>query len=124
MKDGIRALLTRHLPDYEVRTVARLGEGWDNVGYEVNGELIVRASREADPARRSASTRREAELLAVVREFSTLPVPRPIFADVEAGVLAYLKLPGLPLSEQSVAEPAWLAATLGRFLSRLHRVPV
>jgi hypothetical protein len=42
--DEIHALLTRHLPNHEVRSVAKLGEGLDNVAYEVNGELIVRRS--------------------------------------------------------------------------------
>ncbi len=124
VKDEIRASLARHLPGYEVCSVARLGEGLDNVSYEVNGELIIRASKETDPARRSESTRREADLLAVVAELSTLPFPRPIFADIEAGVLAYAKLPGLPLMEHPVAEPARLAAPLGGFLSRLHQAPV
>ena len=88
------------------------------------GALIIRASKETDPASRSESTRREADLLAVVAELSTLPVPEPIFADLEAGVLAYVKLPGLPLIDHPVAEPARLAAPLGRFLSRLHQAPV
>ena len=45
MKDEIRASLARHLPGYEVCSVATLGEGLDNVSYEVNGELIIRASK-------------------------------------------------------------------------------
>ncbi len=85
MIDEIRASLTRHLPSYEVRSIAKLGEGSDNVVYEVNGELIVRVSKETDPVSRSESTRREAGLLAVVAELSTLPVPEPIFTDIEAG---------------------------------------
>ena len=59
MTDEIRALLARHLTGHEVRSVTRLGEGLDNAAYEVNGELIVRASKEADPTRRSEATRRE-----------------------------------------------------------------
>lgn len=124
MIDEIRASLTRLLPGYEVRSIARLGDGSDNVAYEVNGELIVRASKQTDPVSRSRSTRREADLLAAVAEFSTLPVPEPIFVDIEAGVLAYPKLPGLPLMEHQVAQPARLAPSLGGFLSRLHRAPV
>jgi hypothetical protein len=40
----IRAVLTRHLPGYEIRSLAKLGAGLDNVVYEVNGELVVRLS--------------------------------------------------------------------------------
>jgi aminoglycoside phosphotransferase (APT) family kinase protein len=122
--DEIRDLLSRRLPGYEVGSVAKLGEGLDNAAYEVNGELIVRVSREPAPDRRSASTRREADLLAAVHEFSPLPVPEPIFADAEAGVLAYFKLPGIPLMEHPVADPAKLAPALGGFVGRLHRTPV
>lgn len=124
MIDDIRSLLTCHLPHYEVHSIARLGEGLDNVAYEVNGELIVRGSKETDPASRSESTRRERDLMSVVSELSPLPVPEPVFADIEAGVLAYFKLPGLPLLERPVNEPARLAFYLGRFLSRLHAAPV
>jgi aminoglycoside phosphotransferase (APT) family kinase protein len=99
----IRALLPRHLPGYEVRSMAKLGEGSDNVSYEVNGELIVRASKDTNPTSRSESTQREADLLAVVAELSTLPVPEPIFARIEAGVLAYVKLSGVPLIDHPVA---------------------
>jgi aminoglycoside phosphotransferase (APT) family kinase protein len=121
--DEIRALLARHLTGHEVRSVTKLGEGLDNAAYEVNGELIVRASKEADPVRRSEATRREVELLAAVAGLSTLSVPKPVFADAEAGVIAYPKLPGLPLMDHPVSEPARLAPALGRFLDRLHRVP-
>ena len=122
--DEIRASLTRHLPGYEVRSLAKLGEGSGNVVYEVNGELIVRASKETDPASRSESAQREAKLLAVVAELSTLPVPEPVFADIEAGVLAYVKLPGLPLIDHPVAQPSRLAAPLGDFLNHLHQGPL
>jgi aminoglycoside phosphotransferase (APT) family kinase protein len=122
--DEICALLIRQMPSYQVRYIAKLGEGLDNAAYEVNGELIIRASKETNPASRSESTQREADLLAVVAELSTLPVPEPVFADIEAGVLAYFKLSGVPLMEHPVAEPARLAPALSGFLSRLHRAPL
>ena len=124
MIDKIRALLNRNLPGYQVRSVAKLGEGLDNAAYEVNGELIVRASKEVDPERRIKSTRCEADLLAVVSGLSPLPVPEPVFADLEAGVLTYFKLPGVPLIDHPMAEPTRLAPNLGGFLGCLHRAPV
>jgi aminoglycoside phosphotransferase (APT) family kinase protein len=124
VSNEIRALLARHLPGYEVELVAWLGEGLDNVSYEVNAELIVRKSKEPDPALRGEATRRQADLLAAVAELSTLPVPEPIFADPGAGVLAYPKLSGVPLMDHPVPEPARLAPALGGFLGRLHRIPL
>lgn len=123
MLDVVRASLARGLPGYEIRSLAGLGEGLDHAAYEVNGALIVRASKEADPVLRAAATRREADLLAAVAGFSTLPVPEPIFADPEAGVLAYAKLPGLPMMDHPVSEPSRLAPVLGGFLDGLHRAP-
>jgi aminoglycoside phosphotransferase (APT) family kinase protein len=118
------ALLARHLPGHDVRSVRALGEGLDNAAYEVNGELILRKSKEADPALRAEATRREAALLAAVAGISTFPVPEPIFADAEAGFLAYRKLPGVPLIDHPLAEPARLALCLGGFLGSLHRAPL
>jgi aminoglycoside phosphotransferase (APT) family kinase protein len=122
--DEIRALLVHHLPGYEVRSITGLGEGLDNAAYEVNGELIVRASKETDPAVRHQATQREAQLLAVVTGLSTQPVLEPVFVDAEAGLLGYRKLPGFPLIDHPVAQPARLAPALGGFLSRLHRAPL
>jgi aminoglycoside phosphotransferase (APT) family kinase protein len=113
--DEIRASLPRQLPGYEVRSIDKLGEGSENAVYEVNGGLIIRVSKQPDPASRSESTRREADLLAAVAELSTLPVPEPVFADIEVGVLAYVKLPGLPLMEHTVAEPARLGGAPWHF---------
>ncbi len=124
MTDEIRTLLTHHLPGYEVRSVAGLGEGLNNAAHEVNGELIVRTSKEPDPAKRAASTRREADLLAAVTRISTLPVPEPGFSDPEAGVIAYFKLPGVPLIDHPVSVPARLAPDLGELLGCLHQTPL
>ncbi|MBT2234122.1 phosphotransferase [Nonomuraea sp. NEAU-A123] len=116
MIGDIRALLARHLPDVEVRSLTESGQGLDNEVYEVNGELIVRGSRAVDPV----ATRREVELLAAVRALATVAVPEVVFADYEQGVLAYRKLPGEPLNLHPVPDPALLAAPLGRLLSALH----
>jgi len=120
MTHEIQTLLARHLPGYEVWSVTEAGQGLDNAAHEVNGELIVRTSKESDPALRADYTRREADLLTAVAGISTLPVPEPVFVDPEAGAIAYRKLPGLPLITHPVTEPALLAPDLGRFLSRLH----
>ena len=124
MIEAVRASLARHLPDVEVRSITALGEGMDNVAYEVNGSLVVRASKVKDASDRAAATRREAALLAVVAEVATLPVPAPRFADVDAGVMAYPKLPGRSLMTTPVVAPQRLAAPLGAFLRRLHAIPI
>jgi aminoglycoside phosphotransferase (APT) family kinase protein len=124
MIDEVRQALARHLPDGGSGTVVVLGEGVDHVAYDIDGDLIARWSKEPDPARRAAATRREADLLTAVAEWSTLPVPTPLVTDPDAGVLVYRKLAGVPLLEHPVAAPERLAGPLGTFLSRLHQAPL
>jgi aminoglycoside phosphotransferase (APT) family kinase protein len=120
----VRSVVVAHLPHYRVDSVVRLGEGLDNLAYEVNGELIVRVSKRPDPARLA----NEARLLAAVAAVSPLPVPEPAFTVAEPGCLAYFKLPGVPLLDlprhQRSAHGTSIAATLGELLTALHAVPV
>ncbi|MFC6083263.1 phosphotransferase family protein [Sphaerisporangium aureirubrum] len=119
--DVVRA----HLPGVPARSVALLGEGMDNVAYEVGGELVVRYGK--DPSARVDLIARETGLLRVVAEISPLPVPTPVFTDLGRGCWAYAKLPGVPLlslpPSARAARTTAIAAVLGGFLAALHAVP-
>ncbi|HYH11744.1 MAG TPA: phosphotransferase, partial [Thermomicrobiales bacterium] len=115
-------LVTRYLPGYAVERVALIGEGLDNIAFEVNGELIVRRSKVDDSDERAESIRREAGLLALVARSVSLPVPGIAFGDPESGALAYWKLPGVPLSRLDMPVTDPFGPALGRFLSDLHRM--
>jgi aminoglycoside phosphotransferase (APT) family kinase protein len=116
------------LPWLTLDSVVPLGEGLDNLAFEVNGELIVRFGKEPDPARRAERVLREARLLAAVAEFSPLAVPEPVFTAAEEGCLAYRKLPGVPLltldEPRRQARAASVGAALGDLLGALHTAPV
>ncbi|MCX4577152.1 phosphotransferase [Streptomyces sp. NBC_01571] len=124
----VRSVVVTHMLDYRIESVVPVGEGLDNLAYEVNGELIVRFSKEPDPARRTALVGREARLLAAVAGISPLPVPEPTFTVAEQGCLAYPKLPGTSLLDMSrhqrSAHGTSIAATLGELLTALHTVSV
>ncbi|MGW3910250.1 phosphotransferase family protein [Streptomyces sp. NPDC005070] len=124
----VRGVVVAHMRDYRIDSVVPLGEGLDNLAYEVNGELVVRFSKEPDPARRTALVGHEARVLAAVAGISPLPVPEPTFAVAEQGCLAYRKLPGAPLLDmprhQRSAHATSIAATLGELLTALHAVPI
>ncbi len=124
----IEAVVAAHLPGRRVGSVVPLGEGQDNVAYEVDGELIVRFSKEADLEEQAAAVTGEARLLSAVAEVSPIPVPVPLFTIADQGCLAYSKLPGLPLIDLSparrTARSGSIAAVLGGFLTALHQVPV
>ena len=116
------------MPGYRVDSVVLLGEGEDNVAFQVNDELIVRFGKESDPADRAGRVRDEGRLLAAVADVSPLAVPKPTFTVAEQGCLAYFKLPGLPLIDADPRQRALhidsIAAELGGFLGALHAVPV
>ncbi|MEU8074836.1 phosphotransferase [Catellatospora citrea] len=124
----VRAVIAAHLPGHRIRSVVELGSGLDNVAYEVDGELVVRFSREPDPVLRAALVEREARLLAAVAEVCPLPVPEPVFTAPESGCLAYTRLPGVPLAElprqQWSAHGASIAGVLGGLLDALQTTPV
>jgi aminoglycoside phosphotransferase (APT) family kinase protein len=125
---AVRRLVAAHLPGFQVDSVVAVGEGTDHLAFEVDGELIVRWTKEPDAAVRAARVDREARLLAAVAAISPLPVPEPSFRVPEQGVLAYRKLPGLPLLDlpqrQRSAHASAVAATLGELLTALHTAPV
>ena len=124
MGDEVRTLVERLLPGRGARRVARLGGGLDHESHEVDGELVVRRRRDGDPAERAAAVRREAALLEVVAGVSPLPVPAVVIADPASGVLVLRKLPGRPLLDRPLADPAPLVAPLAGFLRALHATPV
>lgn len=105
-----------HIPDYQVDSVVQFGEGQDNITYEVNGELIVRLSKESDPARRAAR----------VNHFSSTPSPwtvrpgRPLLASVKTDVNDVL--PALSANRPSCARPPTSPAysASGERFCRLH----
>jgi aminoglycoside phosphotransferase (APT) family kinase protein len=122
--EAVHELLARHLPARDVRAITRLGEGLDHVAWDVDGELVIRQGKEPDRAGRHRHVLREEGVLRLAAQLSPLPVPEVVFTDAEAGVLAYLRLPGVPLSEFPVADPGPLALALGRFTGMLHRAPL
>jgi aminoglycoside phosphotransferase (APT) family kinase protein len=127
-RQRVAEVVAEQLPGYRVDSVVPAGEGLDNLAYEVNGELIVRFSKEPDQVTRAALVNQEARLLAAVAEVSPLPVPVPTFTAADRGCLAYRKLPGVPLLELPAAKRAAhatsVAATLGELLAKLHADPV
>lgn len=106
---AIAALLARALPAHAGRAIVPLGRGGDHRAYLVGDELVVRVG--ADDARR------EAALLAAVAAVAPIAVPAPVLA--EDGVLAYPRLPGVPLLGVPAATRAALAAVVGDALGAL-----
>jgi aminoglycoside phosphotransferase (APT) family kinase protein len=105
-----------------------LGEGLGNLTYVVNGELVIRFSKEPEQIRRAELIHTETRLLAVVAKMSPLPVPEPVFTDPGRGWWAYAKIPGVPLLNLPLrwrlVHARAAGATLGGFLAALHAAPL
>lgn len=105
-----------------------LGEGWDNVAYLVNDELIFRF-----PRRQMAVPLLEKEhrLLPALAPQLPLAIPVPeLFGRADAGpypwpFLGYRRLAGVTACRANLdeSERHALAAPLGRFLAALHAFP-
>ena len=104
----------RHAPELADADIRELGSGLDHGAFLV-GELVVRVSRAAAPSK-------EPDLLALVAQHVSIPVPSPRFVDSEQGVLAYPLLPGRPLLGRMA--PPGAAARLGHFLRELHAIDI
>jgi aminoglycoside phosphotransferase (APT) family kinase protein len=102
-----------------------LDEGTDHVAYEKDG-TIVRFSKEEDAQLRAHEVRREAAILAAVREVATIPTPGPVLSQPAEGFLAYPKVPGIPLAHLPLPwhVPPGFAPAIGAFLGRLHAFPL
>jgi aminoglycoside phosphotransferase (APT) family kinase protein len=102
-----------HAPKLRELKIVELGGGLDSTAYAA-GDLVIRV------AAAGYDVAREARLLEIVATRVPVPIPRPLFADVDAGVLGYERIPGEPLLGRSA--PAGTAGRLGGFLRDLHAI--
>lgn len=104
--------LRAHAPELLDAEVAELGHGLDNTAFVV-GDLVLRVAE-------GGGVGREARLLEALGPHVSIPIPTPRFADEDAGVLGYVRIPGRPLLGRE--PPAGAARRLGRLLRELHSV--
>ena len=99
-----------HAPHLQHEDLVLLGAGEDNTAFRC-GDLVVRVAN-------GRSTEEEEQLLLLLGPRVSIPVPAPLIADEDLGVLAYPLLPGRPLLGR--VPPPGAARRLGVFLSELH----
>jgi aminoglycoside phosphotransferase (APT) family kinase protein len=107
-----RRAVRAHAPELLDVEIVELGRGLDNTTFAA-GDLVLRVAE-------GRNVGREARLLEAVAAEVSIPIPTPLFADDDAGVLAHERVPGEPLLGRSPAPGA--AARLGRFLRELHGI--
>ncbi|HVF53108.1 MAG TPA: phosphotransferase [Actinomycetota bacterium] len=124
LEDLARSLIAEQFPEFELRSLRYLGEGWDNIVWLANEEFAFRFPR------------REIAVRGVEREIGVLPqlaphlpvaIPQPRFVGQPSDRFAWPFyggpiLPGGELPEVGLGEDARrnLAPAIGSFLRTLH----
>lgn len=116
-----RALVERHAPALEIKSLVTVEQGWDSVVVEVNDDWIFRIPRRAQVAE---SLQLEVALLPELGPRLPIPVPRfeIVGGDDPVELVGYRKLHGSPLDVALAegADPSALARQVGAFLAALH----
>jgi aminoglycoside phosphotransferase (APT) family kinase protein len=125
-KDLAAALIVERFPEFAPATIELLGEGWDNVAYQVNSDFIFRFPRRAIAVE---LIELEYRALSHIATEVSLPIPVPLFfgqptEDYPWPFSGYRKLVGstgcsVDLNE---SERIALAKPLAQFLASLHSV--
>jgi aminoglycoside 2''-phosphotransferase len=120
-------VICRCFPDFQVRSISYLAEGWSSTVWEVNGSHVFRFPKR--PAIDSG-LRKEIRLLPGLAPALPLPIPRFDFVwqggqQYEGVFVGYPKLPGVELQPlEWAAQAVWATRQLGEFLTSLHRFPL
>jgi aminoglycoside phosphotransferase (APT) family kinase protein len=121
-----RALVRARFPELRAERVERLGQGWDNAAYLVDGTVVFRF-----PQRAIVAPLVETEIAVLPKLGPLLPVAIPVprwigtpDATYPWHFAGYALLRGAPLdvAHPDDAERAALARPLARFLRALHAV--
>ena len=102
-----------------VQKTNMLLDGWDNLVLEINNELIFRFTRRIEIL---AQHLKELELLPLLNEHLSLPVPEPIHqrTDKPPYYMGYRKISGKPISNETNQET--IINTLSIFLRELQQI--
>src|SRR5262249_27737904 len=121
-------IVESQFPELTPVTAAYVGEGYDSIAFDVNGEWVFRFPKRADVEQQ---LQLELRVLPLLAPRVRLPLPsfrfqgRPstLFARSFAG---YRKLPGVPGISVAFGDrlPPEIARQMGRFLSALHACPI
>lgn len=127
-EDIARRLIEGRFPQLDVRSIQRIGEGWDNAAYLINSEIVFRL-----PHRKQGAALMETEcaVLAYLNSHDPpISIPSPVYvaapgSDYRYPFAGYPLIPGNTADGESWTDDARAATAepLGKFLSWLHEIP-
>lgn len=116
--ERILKLVRRHLPNAEAIT-AVFEDGWHHVGYEIDGDSVLKITRRSVP---TGDLAREAAVLKTLIEIPGLPLPRLITSGYDAVLGEYSLTPRIP-GRQLGSVAAWPQGAVreaAQFAANLH----
>jgi aminoglycoside phosphotransferase (APT) family kinase protein len=124
--DLAQRLIESAFPKLAPVEMQRIGEGWDNVAFTVNGSYVFRFPRRAVSAK---LIEREARVLPLIADSLPMPIPVPLLlgrpsAPYPWPFAGYRKLTGCPLSAARPEDEQYelLTQALATFLRALHSI--
>jgi aminoglycoside phosphotransferase (APT) family kinase protein len=100
--DEYRLQLEQDFPELTIRTLRRIGNGWDHIALEVNDEIIFRMPEDGqfdDEQRKLVAY--ETAVLRKLQPVLPIAIPEPLYIPPHGGYFGYPKLEGI------LAEEAW-----------------
>jgi aminoglycoside 2''-phosphotransferase len=135
MTDGFAADPNRYrrrlqdaAPDLAIDRFEYLGQGWDNILFLANGDLVVRFAKDPHAARQLVT---ESEILRLVAAPMPVKIPTPWHIDPSSterdpALMTYPRIPGVALEDIELTDElvAAVAPVLADFLDALHSIPL
>lgn len=103
--NSAKATLRKDFPDLEVKKISFLGQGWNNIAYLVNNEIVFRLPTERDGVgeERQQKVKMEVGLLKSVHGQLPVTTPLPLYVAPDNSYFGYGHLPGTNLEDRPEA---------------------
>jgi len=124
----IKSDITKNFPDFEIRTIEKLGEGWMSEAFMVNEEWVFRFPKAKAGAE---DLQKEIKILPLLAKHVTLTIPQfEYVGEQQSGLpfVGYKSLPGEILGEATVPtlpkeEQEVIARQLAQFIDEVSAFP-
>lgn len=125
MYDKYTTIIKKDYPDLEINSFELLGEGWNNIAFLANGELIFRFAKVEEAVQ---AINGENALLRLLQDVSPIPIPSPGYYSREHAYMGYQVVAGTPLlqvrDQFQLNEWPQFAETISQFLTAINAVPL